>query len=179
MATCAKLAAQTSSRQRGRRGKLTVKPRVGLRVVVSILGHPTPAHTNTTHARARKRMCVRLTCSLRSCATVKVLCHDDKGVGKAALVRSQSLASRPHIHTFFAGLLSVHTLAKPSLEFEKPGTHGDSGRDSGDSGELSQGLMGTQENSARDSWGLRELRPLILGNSAGNSGGASPRTPPH
>ena len=66
------------------------------------------------------------------------------GVGKAALVRSQSLASRPHIHTFFAGLLSVHTLAKPSLEFEKPGTHGDSGRDSGDSGELSQGLMGTQ-----------------------------------
>ena len=73
-------------------------------------------------------------------------------------------------------MLSVHTLAKPSLEFEKPGTHGDSGRDSGDSGELSQGLMGTQENSARDSWGLRELRPLILGNSVRNSGGASPRS---
>ena len=98
-----------------------------------------------------------------------------RGWGKRVWSEVNRLLVDLNIHSFFAGLLSVHTLAKPSLEFEKPGAHGDSGRDPGDSGELSQGLMGTQENSARDSWGLRELRPPMLGNSVRNSGGASPR----
>ena len=158
MATCAKLAAQTSSRQRGRRGKLTVKPRVGLRVVVSILGHPTPAHTNTTHARARKRMCVRLTCSLRSCATVKVLCHDDKPLTRGWGKRLWSEVNRLLVDLTFTLFLLDCSASTPSpshpLNLKSQGLMG-----------TQAGTQGTQENSARDSWGLRRTQPGTHGDS--------------
>ena len=124
MAVQADLASKTSSvtRVKHTQDVLPLSPRF-----CAALGLIPDLHTRQTQTQQQIYPCL-----LDSLAIVvlrnhkRVLCHDDNA-GKRVWSEVNSLLVDLTFTLFFldySHTLSVHTLAKPSLEFEKPGTQG-------------------------------------------------------